>query len=203
MQHEFPPELPQRRRRRRSCLPAVVVFLLSISAIVLLAVQLWPAAQRWQLELRHPLRYEELIFRYSEEHDLDPFLVMGVIQAESSFRPTAVSPMGATGLMQIMPATGEWLAGRMGVSFTETDLMHPAYNVRMGTYYLRLLIDMFGHVDTALAAYNAGMGNVSTWLADEQYSHDGETLHTIPFTETREYVERVNRFMEIYRELYG
>jgi len=154
------------------------------------------------MEWRFPLQYEALIFRYSETHDLDPFLVMGVIQAESSFRPEVVSPMGATGLMQIMPGTAEWLAGRMGIDFEEGDLINPAYNIRMGTYYLRLLINMFEYVDTALAAYNAGMGNVRSWLEQERYSYDGATLHTIPFTETRNYVERVNRFMEIYRELY-
>jgi len=68
---------------------------------------------------------------------------------------------------------------------------------------LRRLIDYFEHVDTALAAYNAGMGNVRSWLEQTQYSYDGETLHTIPFAETRAYVPRVNRYMEIFQELYG
>jgi len=158
--------------------------------------------QLW-MEQRFPLLYEELIFHYSEARDLDPFLVMGLIRAESTFRSQVTSPVGASGLMQIMPTTGEWLAERMEIAFTEADLFNPAYNIRMGTYYLRLLINMFGYVDTALAAYNAGMGNVGNWLGDDRYSADGYTLHTIPFPETREYVERVNRYMEIYRELYA
>jgi len=172
-------------------------------AAILITTLAWPQIHRQYMQLRHPLHFEALIVRYSAERDLDPFLVMGLIQAESSFRHEAVSPMGATGLMQIMPGTAEWLAGRMGIGFEEGDLTDPAYNIRMGTYYLRLLINMFEHVDTALAAYNAGMGNVRSWLEQERYSLDGATLHTIPFTETRNYVERVNRFMEIYRELYG
>lgn len=187
-------------RRKRF---ALLIFLALCAAAILVALLAWPRARNEMMEMRYPLRYEALILRYSEEHDLDPFLVKGLIQAESSFRSQVVSPMGASGLMQIMPRTGEWLAERMGISFTEEDLFNPAYNVRMGTYYLRLLINMFEHVDTALAAYNAGMGNVRAWLEDERYSEDGETLHTIPFPETRNYVERVNRYMEIYRELYG
>jgi len=159
--------------------------------------------ERLWMEQRFPLLYEELIFNYSEARDLDPFFVMGVIRAESTFRSHVTSPVGASGLMQIMPSTGEWLAERMGISFTVDDLFSPAYNIRMGTYYLRLLINMFGYTDTALAAYNAGMGNVTNWLADDRYSADGYTLHTIPFQETRQYVERVNRYTEIYRELYS
>jgi len=163
----------------------------------------WPILERLLQEQRFPLLYEELIFHYSELRDLDPFLVMGLIRAESSFRSQVTSPVGASGLMQIMPSTGEWLAERKGISFTEGDLFNPAYNIRLGTYYLRLLINMFGYIDTALAAYNAGMGNVTNWLGDDRYSADGYTLHTIPFPETREYVERVNRYTEIYRELYS
>jgi len=177
-----------------------LLLILSIAAILF---HFWTDAQRWSMEQIYPLRYEALILYYSEARDLDPFLVMGVIQAESSFRYYVVSPMGASGLMQIMPRTAEWLAERMGQSYEETDLFDPAYNIRMGTYYLRLLLDIFEHQDTALAAYNAGMGNVWSWLEQEQYSYDGETLHTIPFAETWEYVLRVNRYMETYRELYA
>ena len=193
------PRRPRRPRWQRY-LP---IGLLALLALVLIAILAWPRAQREFQEFRYPLFYEELIVRYSEAHDLDPFLVKGVIQAESSFRAEVTSPMGARGLMQIMPRTGEWLAELMGISFEPDDLFNPAYNIRMGTFYLRRLINYFGHQDTALAAYNAGMGNVRSWLENEDYSHDGETLHTIPFTETRNYVQRVNRYMEIYRELYG
>jgi len=150
-----------------------------------------------------PLRYEEFIFRYSAEYDLDPFLVMAVIRVESSFRAGAVSPVGATGLMQLMPNTAADLAGRMGIDFEPDDLRDPAFNIRMGSFYLRRLINIFGHQDTALAAYNAGMGNVRRWLDEGYYSDDGETLHTIPFPETRAYVARVNRYIEIYREMHS
>lgn len=197
---------PSRARRRRSRLIPIIIItilILLLIAVLLTVFVFRPSAERLLMEQRFPLLYEELIFRYSEEYDLDPFLVMGVIRAESTFRAHVTSPAGAAGLMQIMPATGEWLAERMGISFEEDDLFNPAYNIRMGTYYLRLLINLFDYTDTALAAYNAGQGHVATWLGDERYSADGATLHTIPFAETREYVERVNRYTEIYRELYS
>ncbi|MCL2563835.1 MAG: lytic transglycosylase domain-containing protein [Oscillospiraceae bacterium] len=188
------------RNKRLLIIFSVVVL---VAIVLISAFLFWPQGERWMEEQRYPLRFEALIVRYSEQHDLDPFLVKGLIQAESSFRDDAVSPVGAIGLMQIMPNTGEWLAELMGISFETDDLFNPAYNIRMGTFYLRRLINYFGHQDTALAAYNAGMGNVRSWLNDERYSSDGETLHTIPFPETRAYVERVNEFIEIYRRLYG
>ena len=157
-------------------------------------------------ELRYPLHHEVYIFRYSEEHGLDPFVVMGLIRAESSFRQDAVSPVGARGLMQIMPETAAWLAepGRLDIDGHSADrLFDPAYNIRMGTFYLNMLLEMFTVPDTAFAAYNAGMGNVSRWLENPAYSDDGINLHTIPFPETRNYVERVNQFAETYRKLYG
>ncbi|MCL2843697.1 MAG: lytic transglycosylase domain-containing protein [Oscillospiraceae bacterium] len=193
----------QPNRHKKRWIWILVVFFTALVAVVVTAIITWPRPQQWGMEQIYVLRYEALIERYSTENDLDPFLVMGLIQAESSFQSDAVSPVGAAGLMQIMPSTAEWLAELMGISYRQEDLFNPAYNIRMGTFYLRRLINYFGHVDTALASYNAGMGNVRSWLGQSQYSHDGETLHTIPFSETRAYVPRVNHYMEIFRELYG
>ena len=193
---------PQRKSRRRGCL-SLRFFLFSLLVILALAAVLRGPAVRQFEEWRHPLTHEHIIRHYSELRDLDPYLVMAVVRAESSFNPEAESPVGALGMMQLMPDTAAWIAERIGLNIDEIDLFHPRYNIRMGTYYLRMLIDMFEEVDTALAAYNAGMGNVGRWLNDVRYSADGRTLHTIPFTETRNYVERVNRFWEVYRELYG
>jgi len=192
--------------KKGGVLPIFFIAIILIAVILIGVFLLWPGQQGPEFlnPFLFPLEYEELIYRYSELYDLDPYLVMGLIRAESSFISDAVSPVGARGLMQIMPNTAEWLAeDRMGINFHVDDLFNPAYNIRMGTYYLRLLLNMFEEQDTALAAYNAGMGNVGNWLQDERYSADGRTLHTIPFSETRYYVPRVNRYMEIYRELYG
>ena len=208
MQHL--PNQPNKRRRRRtwkSYLPILLLIAFLVLALLLAAFFIFRTHLRdihqQGMEFFHPLDFEELILRYSEEHDLDPFFVMAVIRTESSFNPEAVSPVGARGLMQIMPDTAVDLAARMGINHREEYLFLPAYNIRMGTFYLRRLLDYFGEQDTALAAYNGGWGNVSNWLQDPQFSLDGRTLHHIPFTETRNYVERVNQYMEIYRELYA
>jgi len=194
---------PRARQGGRPGCSTLVIIVLVLITIIMLALLLHPTLERLWMEHRFPLMYEDLILYYSAVHELDPFWVMGLIRAESSFRSHVTSPVGASGLMQIMPSTGEWLAERMGLPFDEASLFEPAYNIRMGTYYLRLLLGMFDTPNTVLAAYNAGMGNVQTWLEDSRYSADGFTLHTIPFPETREYVERVNRYTEIYRELYA
>ena len=191
------------KRNRQGRRKGGLAFALLLCVFALVMALAFPRLYRMGQELRNPLRYEAYIYRYSAEFGLDPYLVMGVIRAESSFRPDVVSPTGARGLMQIMPATGADQAERKGIAYHDDYLFDPAYNIRMGTYYLARLLDMFPVQDTALAAYNAGMGNVFNWLSDSAYSDDGVSLHTIPFAETRYYVVRVNQYMAIYRELYG
>ena len=107
------------------------------------------------------------------------------------------------GLMQIMPETGEWIAGKIGIEdFNAEMLEDPEVNIEMGVWYLDYLAERFdGETDTVIAAYNAGHGNVEKWLNDGQYSADGRTLAEIPFEETRNYVKKVNRAYEIYSKI--
>ena len=147
----------------------------------------------------YPLAYEEYINKYAQEYNLDRFLVMGVIRTESDFVPEAHSGL-AGGLMQLTEETAQWNADQMGIDIY--NYMDPETNIMLGCHYLRYLIDNYGVIDTALAAYNGGMGNVSKWLADSRYSDDGKTLKSIPFTETRNYVVRVNEAWVYYREHY-
>ncbi len=143
----------------------------------------------------YPLRYEEMVTSFSKAQGLDPYLVFGVIRAESRFRPHVVSRAGAIGLMQITPDTGEWIAGKLGASgFAPDDLFRPETNVRFGTWYLRYLLDRFGgDLDSALRAYNAGPGAVDRWTAG-----DGSV-----YPETAAYLEAVQRAERVYRSLYG
>lgn len=150
-----------------------------------------------------PIHYADLIAFYSEANELDPFLVAAVMRTESDYRPEIVSSAGAIGLMQILPDTGVWLGERIGVQVAPEDLTQPVLNIRLGTSFLRYLIHLFdGEIPTAVAAYNAGQGNVGKWLEDEEYSDDGRTLKAIPFAETRNYVERVQVRTERYHEAY-
>ena len=129
------------------------------------------------------------------------------MRTESDFRPDVVSNMGAIGLMQILPDTGEWLGQRLGLVVTPEDLYDPVLNIRLGSSFLRYLIQLFdGEESVAIAAYNGGQGNVTKWLKEKDYSDDGRTLKEIPFAETRHYVERVmarrDRFIEAYEGVF-
>ena len=151
----------------------------------------------------YPYKYSTYIEKYSEEFNVDPYLILAVIKTESNFNKEAESKKGAKGLMQIMDGTGEWAAKELGINyFLSSMLFDEELNIKMGCWYLANLEDEFGNRDLVLAAYNGGSGNVNKWLNDEDYSSDGETLDYIPFKETKKYVDRVNLNYNIYEYLY-
>ncbi len=150
--------------------------------------------------LLYPAAFWKLAAREARVSRLDPYLVMGVIRQESGFNPLATSRANARGLMQLLPATGT--AGRRSTLRAAQRLYDPAYNVRLGTRYLRHLFEMFhGNLEQALAAYNAGSFRVRDWLSKREFHEPAEFLETIPFRETRTYVEGVLRDAAIYRQL--
>ncbi len=151
---------------------------------------------------RYQLNYPEAIQAYSGEYDLDPYLVAAIINVESGNRVDAESGVGAKGLMQIMPDTGEWIAQKLGESYSVDMLLQPDINIRFGCWYLRFLADRFPERDTILAAYNAGHGRVNGWLDDKAISADGRLLDNIPYPETHRYVEKVLHNYERYHALY-
>ena len=147
----------------------------------------------------YPLRYLDLIEKYAEMYDLSTALVCAVIHVESRFRADAVSSKGASGLMQITRNTADWAADFIAIyDYSYDRIFEPEINIIIGTWYLNRLIGQFGETDTALAAYNAGTGNVTSWLSSADYSSDGYTLDYIPFGETRGYVQRVNNSYRVY-----
>ena len=150
----------------------------------------------------YPVHWADEVERYSEEFGVEKSLVFGVIHTESSFRPEAVSPVGARGLMQITEETFDWAKWRMGDADTSyEDLFEPESNIKYGTYILSLLIEEFDDTSVALAAYHAGWGNVKKWLDDKAFSDDGRFLNNTPFAKTNDYVVKVNKATEIYRKL--
>lgn len=140
-----------------------------------------------------PVRYLTIIENYAAIYGVDPVLVASIINVESRFNRYAVSRAGASGLMQLMPGTAYWAAQEIGLeSFSfEEMIFDPNININMGTWYIRRLLDLNNSVEVALAAYNAGSGNVANWLNDPHISPDGKTLENIPFPETRRYVTMV------------
>jgi soluble lytic murein transglycosylase len=140
----------------------------------------------------------------SAKNNLDPYLVASLIRQESEFDPGAISYANAWGLMQIRPSPeGVKLAREEGVAhFKAYQLLNPEMNIKLGTRYLHELMDRFGGVqEYALAAYNAGDSRVAEWQAAGPYSGIDEFVESIPFTQTREYVEAILRNEETYRAI--
>ncbi len=153
---------------------------------------------------KYPLKYEDYITTYSQQYNMDPYLVSAVVCVESGYDPAATSNKGALGLMQIMPDTGRWLYERMGIEgFDPAELKKPEINIKLGCYYLNYLGKRYnGDQTDFLAAYNAGMGRVDQWLDDPAYSKDGKTLSNIPYRQAAEYVKKVAQAYEKYKKLY-
>ncbi len=151
----------------------------------------------------YALPYKDSIRRWSARNGLDSMLVAGLIHQESAFEPDARSGKNAIGLMQIIPPTARRLAKEEKVHYSQSQLFDPDYNVRLGTVYFAGLRKQFGTVEAALAAYNAGEDRVTAWTAGQTYRETAEFVDSIPFTETRQYVEIISRNAQIYRQLYG
>ena len=153
---------------------------------------------------KKPADIQGFVSEYSKEYGVPENLVYAVIKTESKFDSSARSSVGAIGLMQLMPDTFVWLTNdKLKDRYSEGMIYNPEANIKYGTYYLSLLYGMYGNWDTALAAYNAGPGNVDRWLEDPQYASDEENiLKDIPFKETRDYILRVNKALKKYNELY-
>jgi soluble lytic murein transglycosylase len=143
--------------------------------------------------------------RFSATNRLDPFLVASLIRQESEFNPGAVSRADALGLMQLLPVTGRKVARDLRIRrFSTSQLLSPATNIQLGTRYFQQLVAHFdGRLEYALAAYNAGPDRVQSWLADGHFRDPQEFVESIPFTETREYVQAILRNASMYRRIYA
>jgi len=167
--------------------------LLAVIAGLVLYVQ--SAEPSWYYRLRYPLSYEQIVRGHAKNYDLEPALLAAVIYQESKFDAEAKSDAGAIGLMQLQPETAKGIALRTGGSkFRVEDLTNPEINVRYGSWYLRHLLDKYGDEELALAAFNAGQGNVDSWRREGK---------GIAFAETRHYVDRVQQLKAIYRDAYA
>jgi soluble lytic murein transglycosylase len=154
--------------------------------------------------LAYPRPFAGAVQAAAGEFDLDPLFIWAVMREESRFRPEVASRAGALGLMQVMPATGRDIAGRLRITITDRDLLDPVLNVRFGAFYLRAMLDMFGgDMDKALAAYNGGPGNTRKWSQAPLGSTSAGFPTAIAFFETREYITRVQNSYHTYRWFYG
>jgi len=174
-----------------------IVTVLALVAFGLAGAAAWVVRTEpdWYLRTRYPLQYEQIIRGHAANYGLDPALLAAVVYVESRFDPNARSDAGALGLMQLLPETAKGIALRTGGSrFVVADLRDPEINVRYGAWYLDHLRHRYGDIETALAAYHAGQGNVDRWRRDRL---------GIAFPETRDYVAEVERIKRLYADAYS
>jgi soluble lytic murein transglycosylase len=156
------------------------------------------------LRIIFPLDYWPLIDKYSAANGLDPYLVAALVAQESTFTADVRSVANAYGLMQLVPSTANQYARRLGMRrLSSSALTQPETNVRIGTQYLKDLVERFGGAPYALASYNAGENRVVRWMKEKPELELDEFIDDIPFPETQNYVKRILGTAEDYRHLYG
>jgi soluble lytic murein transglycosylase len=164
-----------------------------------------PDLPRPYWEALFPKAYWTDLRKFSVLNGLDPYLVASLIRQESEFNAGALSHANAVGLMQLLPKTGKSVAKQVKLKgYSAPQLYTPAVNLELGTRYFKDMVDKYnGQFEYALAAYNAGTDRVGDWLGQGHYRDPQEFVESIPFTETREYVQAILRNASVYRQLYG
>nr|WP_090981656.1 lytic transglycosylase domain-containing protein [Paenibacillus sp. CF384] len=183
-----------RKLRRR------VILIITLAFVVLLFVR-----SEWMSHWMYPIHFREDIVISADNYKLEPHLVAAIIRVETNYKTGVVSRKGAIGVMQLMPDTANWIIqkGGFGKISTEAISNRADVSIEIGTWYLHALNQQFdGNMYTVIAAYNAGPGNVSRWLADGTWDGRLETVDQVPFGETRHYIQRVIYYYNKYKTLY-
>ena len=149
----------------------------------------------------YPKKYATEVSRYATQYNVDENLIYAVIKAESNFNENAVSRKNAKGLMQLMYDTAIDIACTIDIEIDEEKLLEPDININIGTKYMSILINKYQNIEVALAAYNAGSGNVDNWITNGIIKSDGSDIENIPFKETNNYVRKILRDYNIYCNL--
>jgi soluble lytic murein transglycosylase len=154
-------------------------------------------------KILYPLPYEAALRREAARNDFDPMFAAGLIRQESTFQADIVSYANAIGLMQVLPKTGKLLAKQLKIRYNKKLLYDANYNLQLGMLYIANLVRLTGAPEYAAAAYNAGEDRIALWKAERNYEEIPELVESIPFTQTREYVQIVLRNAAVYRMIYG
>lgn len=184
------------RQAKENILKKLLIMIIIVVAILLLLkTQILPKM--------YPKKYSELVEKYATEYELDPLLVYSIIKAESNFKEEAKSNSNAIGLMQIMLETAKEIGQKIDIEeITEEKLLEPDTNINIGTKYFKILLEKYNNEKLAIIAYNAGMGNLDTWLKQGIIDPEGNNLENIPFPETKNYVKKILQNYKIYSEIY-
>ena len=180
----------------------LIIVLLIVIALILGCYKCFNIEEKI-LRYVYPKKYSEYVYKYSEELGIDPLLTLSIIKTESNFKENTVSRSGAIGLMQLMDNTAKEQAQKLNIEYQKETLYDPEKNIQIGLTYFKNLLDQFNeNYVLAFAAYNAGIGNVKTWILEGKIKSDGSDYENIPFPETNMYVRKVVRNYKIYKELY-
>ena len=193
-----------------------VIKIIAILAILIFAVY-W--GKTIVLRMLYKTDYRQYVEKYAEKYGVEKELLYAVIKVESKFNPNAISKCikwlieddyttgqiisksKAKGLMQIMDSTAKEIAKKNNIELTDENILDPEINIEIGTIYLSQLIEKYNSVELAIAAYNAGHGNVDKWISQDTLKEDGTDAENIPFKETNMYVRKVMRDWKIYKSI--
>lgn len=183
----------------------IIKTLLIFLIIIFIFLIIYKALNIEEKILRHlyPIKFEEQVYKYSNELDIDPMLTFAIIKTESNFNEDAISKSGAIGLMQLMESTAKEQARKLNIEYRKEILYDAEINLKIGLNYFNTLLDYYNqNYILAFAAYNAGLGNVQKWINEGTIKKDGSDIENIPFKETNMYVRKVIKSYEIYKQLY-
>lgn len=187
-----------KKKKKKHPFKSFLLFVL----ICVLAYCSYPVIRDTVMEYLYPKKYSEYVEKYAAEYEIDEYLLYSVIRTESGFDPDSVSDAGARGLTQITEDTFDWLLTKTGENYVFDDLFTPETSIKYSAVFLSILQNEYGVTETVVAAYHAGMGNVSSWLKDPRYSSDGQNLITTPISDTNHYVDKVMSALDNYYKIY-
>lgn len=178
-------------------LKKTIIILIALIITLIISVIL---INKIAIKIMYKKEYSEYVSKYAEKYNVEENLIYAIIKAESNFNPDAVSSSSAKGLMQLMYSTAKEIANKNDINLTEDNILEPEINIELGTIYISNLLERYKCLEIALAAYNAGSGNVDKWIQNGTIKSDGSDIENIPFKETNTYVRKIVRDYKIYTD---
>lgn len=178
------------------------LLILAVIVIVITSILNKKRIEKNLLKKTYKTEYLEYVEKYANEYNVDRYLIFAVIKAESNFKKDAVSNKGAQGLMQLMYTTAVEISDRIGITVNKENILDPEININLGTKCISILIKKYNNIELALAAYNAGSGKVDDWIKNDILKSDGTNIENIPYKETNNYVRKIVRDYNIYKQIY-
>lgn len=178
------------------------ITLLIIIFLLIILIAKYKEIYNLLLKKMYSRKYSEYVEVYAKEYEVDPLLIYSIMKAESNFNEKAESNSGAKGLMQLMENTATELLEKE-LMISQEEIFEPKNNIMLGTKYYAYLYETYNNTELALAAYNAGPGNVNKWIEEKIIESDGSNIENIPFKETNMYVRKIINNYKIYKKLYN